>query len=448
MESKDLLVIGGGPGGLTAALRAAESGLDVVLAEKEKIGGVCLNKGCIPSKSLVTAANLAYYPKKSQELGIKAEVEIDYKKIVEWSRSNTDKLISNTEKSLELAGVTVKNTEATLSSPKEARIGDESLNFGKAIIATGSEPTEIPNIPVDHEKVLDSNDFFNLTSLPKDLIIVGAGYIGMELGTICSKLGSNVTIIEMMEQILPNFDRRVIFPISQNAKKMGIDIHLGSKITEIKTEDKVTVIAKDKNSEEISFSGDQCLVSIGRKPNTEGLGLDKTSVELDKKGFIKTDENLRTNEKDIYAIGDVIGGKMLAHKAYRDAVIAVDSILGKTSRHSKIPEVVFTDPQLAKIGEFKEEYNVGRASFKAIGAAYTKNKAEGVVQIAIDDSGIIKAGQIVGPEASEIIHEISLAVQNELSIEGLIRTVHVHPTVSEGILKAAENAGDFSPSSI
>ncbi|KXA90090.1 hypothetical protein AKJ57_04460 [candidate division MSBL1 archaeon SCGC-AAA259A05] len=446
MDSKDLLVIGGGPAGLVAAIRAAEMGLDVTLAEKGELGGVCLNRGCIPSKSLATASDLAYYPRNSSKMGIKVDLEVDYEEIVSWSDSNIDRIVSGVNRMLDRADVDLKKAEASFISSNEAEISGEKLEFDKAIIATGSIPEGIPDIRVDHDRVINSEDFFDLTSLPEKIVVLGAGYVGMELGTICAKLGSDVTIVEMLDQILPNFSKRVVTPVARKGSKIGLDIQLGLKVTEVEIGDGVIVRAEDENSEERTFYGDRCLVSVGRVPTTEGLELGNTDVELDEKGFVETCENFRTEDSNIYAVGDVVGGKMLAHEAYNDSVVAVDDILGGDSENSVIPEVVFTDPQIAKVGGFKEEYDIGRTSFRAVGAAHTKGKAEGVVQLAVDGEGVIRGGRIVGPYASEIIHEVAIAVENGLKARDVVRTVHAHPTISEGIMRAAEDAMDL-PSS-
>lgn len=442
------MVIGGGPAGLVAAVNAAENGLDVVLAERGELGGVCLNRGCIPSKSLATASDLVYYSRNSSKMGIKADLKIDYEKILSWFEGNIDRIRSGIIQMLKRAGVDLRRAEASFVSSNEAEISGEKLEFDKAIIATGSGPKGIQDIRIDHKRIINSDDFFDLTSLPKKMVVLGAGYVGMELGTICAKLGSEVVIIEMMDQILPDFSKRVVAPVARKGSRIGLDFQLGLKVTGVEVDQGVIVRAEDENSREKSFSGDKCLVSVGRTPTTKGLELENTDAEHDENGFVRTYENFRTQDPSIYAVGDVVGGKMLAHEAYQEAAVAVDDILGRDSGSSVIPEVVFTDPQIARVSEFKEEYNVGRASFRAVGAAYTKDKAEGIVQIAVDGKGIIKGGRIVGPYASEIIHEIVLAVENELKASDLVGTVHAHPTVSEAIMRAAEDAMDLPPSGI
>lgn len=439
----DLLVIGGGPSGLVSALRASEMGLDVVLAEKNDIGGVCLNKGCIPSKALANTADLVYYPNNSEEMGVEGDVKIDYKKTVEWSDGNIDKIVSNSKKHLKKSGVDVRMDKASFISSNEAKVGKEKVKFDNAIIATGSVPTEIPNLPFDNESVISSDQFFKMDSLPEEFIIIGAGYIGMELGTISHKLGSEVTILEAEKQILPQFSRRVITPISRKAKKIGLNIKLNQMVQDLEKKDDKVVL----KTEDDEFAADKCLISVGRNPSTDGLGLSNTDVELDENGFVKTDESFETDDSGIYAVGDVSGGKMLAHEGYNEASIAVDTILGKSKEKSLIPAVVFTDPQLSQVGELNG-YNVGRASFRAVGAAYTKNKVMGTVRIAVDNNGVVKGGQIVGPEASEIIHEVAVAVENKLPAEDIVGTVHAHPTVSEGIVLAVEDALDLPSSSI
>lgn len=440
----DLLIIGAGPGGLVSALRGSELGLDVILAEKGDVGGVCLNRGCIPSKALANAADLVYYPNNSEDLGVKGDVEVDFERTSEWANENVDTLVSNAEKHLNRNGVDIRNEEASFISSDKAEVGEETVEFDNAVIATGSVPAEIPNMEFDGDLVVSSDHFFEMDSLPERLLIIGAGYIGMELGTISHKLGSDVTILEAERQILPHFNRRMVTPISRKAKKMGLDVKTNQMVSDLEKEDGEVILSTDDGEE---FSADKCLISVGRVPVTDGLNLGETDVTVDEDGFIEVNDKGLTEDSNIYAIGDVVGGKMLAHKAYNEASVAVDSIVGRDNEKSSVPEVVFTDPQLAKIGEF-EDYNVGRASFRGVGAAYTKNKAEGTLRIAVDDDGVIKGGQIVGPEASEIIHEIALAVENGLTVDDVVGTLHAHPTVSEGIVLAAEDAMDLPSSSI
>ncbi len=441
MSSYDLLVIGGGPGGLLAALRAEQSGLDVVLAEKNKIGGACLNRGCIPSKSLKTAAEIAHKAEESSDLGIEADPEIDCKRMMKWTSRNIRRLRAGSKKRVEKAGVDIKEAKAELVSSSQAEIDGETVEFENAIIASGSEPVKLPFCSYDKEETITSDEFFDMKELPEKIVIIGAGYIGMELGTICNKLGTDVTILEALDQILPQFDERVVKPIAKKAKKLGMDIRLDRSVCNVEKGEKVAVECEDEKV----YSADQVMVLCGRKPVTDGLGLENTDMELDDGGFVKTDDQFKTDDPRIYAVGDVAGGKMLAHEAYNEAVIAVESILGNEKQKSLIPAVVFTDPQLAKVGEFKEEYVTGSASFREVAAAYTKNEIEGKIKVAIDDEGILKAGTIVGVEASEIIHELALAVQNELPAEAVADTVHAHPTVSEGILLAVEDALDSGP---
>lgn len=441
--SRELLIIGGGPGGAVAALRAAKKELDVTLVEKDKIGGVCLNVGCIPSKILVNSSDIVYSAQNNEEMGINVEnLTVDFKKMSEYVHENVQKNVSGLKWRLKRAGVDIRKAKASFISSQKARVGDETIEFENAIIASGSTPRSLPNVQVDHEDIMNSADVFGLERLPSDMLIIGAGYIGMELGMVCRKLGVDITIMEIMDQILPPFDEEVVKPIQANAEKLGIQIYLNQKVSAINNEGDQIIIKTEQGKR---FSAEECLISIGRKPFTNSLHLDNTKVELDSNGYIKTNKNQKTQDSNIYAVGDVTQGKMLAHKAYQDAVIAVDSILGEDTKKSPIPEVVFTDPPLARVGEI-EGYKTGTVSFKKIGAAYTKGKTDGMIQIAVNDDGIIKGGQIVGVGASEIIHEVGIAVNNQLSIKEVGKSVHIHPTISEGIVLAAEDAGGLDPS--
>lgn len=437
MISKDLLVIGAGPGGLVAAMRGARRGLDVLMAEKGDIGGVCLNRGCIPSKSLKKASDIAYYPKEGSDLGIDAEVNVDYSKTISWTRKNVKKLVGGMKKRLKKAGVQIEGSEASFLDSQRADVGGEEVEFENCIVATGSTPNQLPSCPFDPEKILSSDEFFELNELPEEFLIVGAGYIGMEIGTISAKLGSEVAVVEALDQILPLFDEGTVKPVRKKARKIGIDINLNQKVSGVETEGEgISVLTEDGGE----YSGDKCLVVCGRAPNTEGLGLDNTDLNQTEKGFVDTDDQYRTDDPNIYAVGDVVGGKMLAHEAYNEASIAVDSILGEKKEKAFIPEVVFTDPQIARIGEFNGEYDVGEASLREVSAAYTKNKTDGRIRIWVDGDGTVKGGEIVAPMASEIIHQIGQAVQNERNVENIVDTVHAHPTISEGVLLAAEDA--------
>lgn len=457
---KDVVIIGGGSAGLVAAARCAWNELDVVLVERERLGGCCLNAGCIPSKALLNVSDLVYRSLHSEELGVQASVEVNYKKTVGWKNEIIDRLRSAAQQTLERAGVDIRKGEASFASSNEITLstedGKESIEFDKAIIATGSKPIELPGFPFDHEAVLDSRQFLDLTQLPNRLLIVGAGYIGMELATVCAKLGVDVTIIEVTDQILPGWNKRLIQPLVRKAKKLGIDFHFGLNASRIETENGgATVTAESKSGEVQKFQTDKCLITVGRKPLTDGLNLKSTGVTIDKRGFIETNESLQARDPNIYAVGDVAGEPMLAHKAFRDATIAVDSILGKKAPPpGNIPAVVFTDPQIAQVGispgESREsDHAIGRAYFRAIEAAYTKNETEGFARIVVNEkTGTILGADIVGPHVSELIHELSIAIEQKLKIEDIIHTIHTHPTLSEIITKAAENAGGLPPYSI
>lgn len=456
---ENVVVIGGGPAGIIATARASQGGLNVTLIEKENLGGCCLNHGCIPSKALLTASDLAYTPTHSEKMGIKAEIDIEYEKTIGWKDDIIKRFRNLSEKTLEKQGVDIKKGKASFASSNEIIVENEDeenlIEFDKAIIATGSKPIEIPGLPFDNEYVLNARQFLSLTDLPERLVIVGAGYIGMEIGTVCAKLGTHVEIIEMMNQILPGWDKRIIKPLRKKSEKIGINFHFGVKADKINNEDgEVSLTAETNSGDTKEFRGDKCLVTVGRQPKTDGLELEKTDVEVDKKGFIETDSSRKTEDSNIYAAGDVAGEPMLAHKAFRDGAIAADSLLGKeTPPPGNVPSVVFTDPQIAQVGRSPSKssepnQSVGRAYFRALEAAHTKDKSEGLARILIDeDTGVILGADIVGPDASELIHELALAVEKELKVKDLVDTIHTHPTLSEIIAKVAERAGGLPPHS-
>lgn len=456
---KDVVVIGGGSAGSVAALRCAEAGLDVSIVEEDELGGCCLNSGCIPTKVLVNTSELAYSSAHSEELGIEADVDVDYEKTIERKNEVVERLRSFLQKSLSRSEVDVEEGIGRFSSSEEIKIssedGEKTLEFDKAVIASGSKPVELPGLPFDRDEVIESREFLDLKQLPERLVVVGAGYIGMEIGTTCAKLGSEVTVIEMKDQILPGNDKRLVRPVKKKLDKLGIEFHSNLKASKIDSDNgEQLLIAESKSGDVKEFSFDKCLVAVGRKPRTDSLGLENTEVSTSENGFIETNEELKTENPDIYAAGDAAGQPMLAHKAFRDGSAVGDSILNRDIPPRKnVPEVIFTDPQIAHVGISKgkmekEKQRVGRAYFKAIEASYTKNKAEGFARLIVDEDGTIRGGDIVGPEATELIHQIALAVQQELTVKEIVHTIHAHPTLSEIIAKAAENAGDLPPYSV
>ncbi len=452
--SKDLVIIGGGVGGSLAAIRASRFGKDVAVIEESKWGGCCLNTGCIPGKSLVHFSNIFHEASNSSDIGIEGDLDYDFSKNIEWRKETVEMLRKSLKKTFDREEIDYREGKASFSSSEEIVITSEnwkeSMEFDKAIIATGSKPVEIPSVPFGHEDVLSSAEFLALEKLPNHLLVIGAGYVGMEFGMVCSKLGVDVSIIEEKNQILPGWDKRLVRPVKKKADELDIDFHFGYRATNLESENSHTLIeAETETGETKEFSVDKCLVAVGREPYTDGLNLENTNVKISEDGTIETDEVKETTDSGIYAIGDVEGHPMLAHKAFRDAVIVSDYIADReTSSDYIIPEIVFTEPEFARVGTYPSESSsrekVGKAFFRSVGASHTKNKTEGFARIVIDD-GVIIGADVVGPRASELIHEFSILIGNNLTVEDVLDSVIGHPTLSEIVVKAVEDVEDSPP---
>lgn len=447
----DVLVIGGGPGGYTAAIRASQLGKDVILAEKYDLGGVCVFRGCIPSKTLIHTANFIH-DMKNPGAGINSSVEFDLKKIQQHKFEVVKKLSNGIAYLCKKYGVAVLRGEAYLESSEKARITlqdgtSSTLKFENAVIATGSRAKEFPGFPFDGTFVISSNEALGMMKVPESLVIIGAGYIGVELGTMYAKLGSKVKIIQRSPRILTRFDADIAEAVSEKMKKLGIEVYLNSK-PENMSRDKAIIIS-DKEGKKTELAADKILVAVGVKPNSESLGLENTKVELEN-GFIKVDEKRRTTDARIYAVGDVAGPPFLAHKAFREGKVAAEVIAGLPSAFDNraMPEAVFADPEVACVGMDEAsakakgfEISVGKFPFRASGSALTMDSTEGFVKIVADrKNGEILGVHIVGVNASYLIGEASLAIETAAFLEDLADTIHPHPTLPETLAEAAEVA--------
>ncbi|MBA4494864.1 dihydrolipoyl dehydrogenase [Paenactinomyces guangxiensis] len=453
-QEVDVLVIGAGPGGYVAAIRAAQLGKNVTIVDKGALGGVCLNRGCIPSKAMISAAERYTHIKEASDVGIEVsgDVKVNMPKLVEWKNGVVKKLTGGVKSLLKGNKVEIVSGEAYFSGPNSVRVSnDESAQtykFNDVIIATGSRPAELKVLPFDGKRILSSTDALNLQEVPERLVVVGGGYIGLELGTAYAKLGAEVTILEGTKSLLPGTDPSLTKMVTRKLKKLGVTV-----VTEAMVQggevngDEVTVRASVKG-EEKTYTGDYCLVSVGRTPNTDELGLDIAGVELDERGFIKIDNQCRTNVDHIYAIGDCAGGALLAHKASYEAKVAAEVISGQNSviDYQAMPFVIFSDPEIAYTGltesEAKEEgYDpvVSRFAFQANGRALSMNAADGFVQVVADkETKQLLGVQIVGPEASTLIAEAVFAIEMGANAEDLALTIHAHPTLPETLMEAAE----------
>ncbi|MCS1351948.1 dihydrolipoyl dehydrogenase [Mechercharimyces sp. CAU 1602] len=449
----DVLVIGGGPGGYTAAIRAAQMGKSVTLVDKAEVGGVCLNVGCIPSKAMISAAEQVAHIKKASTMGIEVEgMSIDFSKMMDWKNSVVNKLTGGVKTLLKGNKVEVIQGEAYFTGKDSVRIATENnsqtYQFKDCVIATGSRPREIKAVPFDHKRILSSTGALSLKEIPKRLVVVGGGYIGLELGTVYGKLGSDVTILEGTESLLPGTDPAMVRMVKRNLKKIGVNVVTNAFVQSSETNgDEVTVTAEVKGKEE-TYQADYVLVSVGRTPNTDELGLDQAGIKLDDKGLIPVDKHCRTENEHLYAIGDVVSGPMLAHKASYEGKVAAETIAGEPSviDYQAMPYVIFSDPEIAYTGlteaEAKEEgYETvtSRFSFHANGRALSMEGADGYAQVVAEKgSNRLLGVQIVGPEASSLIAEAVFAIEMGANAEDLSLTIHAHPTLPEALMEAAE----------
>jgi len=455
----DVLVIGGGPGGYVAAIRAGQLGLDVTLVEMESYGGTCLNHGCIPSKALISASGLAHRAGEAERMGVYADPAVDMEAMVGWKDQLVGRLTEGVESLVERAGGTLMTGRAEFAGDDTARIvksgdgqGSETVAFEHAVVATGSRPIEIPGFEFDGERILSSRGALALESVPERLVIVGAGYIGMELATVFSKVGSDVTIVEQLDGVLPGYEADVTNLVQDRVESLGVDFYFGQTAREWEATGDGLVLRTDGDGdgEGMSVEAERCLVAVGREPVTDTLNLEAVDVETDDRGFVRTDNQARTSVDRIFAVGDVAGDPMLAHKAFAEGEVAAEVIAGEPAAldYQAIPAAVFTDPEIGTVGMTETEAAeagfdpvVGEMPLRASGRALTLDEREGFVRVVADDeTGFILGGQVVGPEASELVAELGLAVEMGATLEDVAATVHVHPTLSEAVHEAVNGA--------
>jgi dihydrolipoamide dehydrogenase len=455
MEKIKLAVLGAGPGGYAAAFLAADLGMDVTLIDKEKNpGGVCLYRGCIPSKALLHAAKLINESREAKHWGIEfAEPKIDLDRLREWKNEVVGKLtggvgiLSKQRKINYLQGIASFKNSNTLTVETDG--GKEDLSFDKIIIATGSVITTIPSLNINSKRLLNSTSALDLPAIPKSLLTIGGGYIGLELSTVYHALGTKVSVVEMLSGLLPGADRDLVAHLSKRLNSQFHKIMLESKVTEMKeTESGILVKIEDKDGKVIEEEYEYVLMSIGRRPETKGLGLENTKVKLDDKGWIKVNQQLQTSDPGIYAIGDIVGEPMLAHKASHEGRVAVEVIAGhKAAFEPKaIPAVVFTDPEIAWAGltetQAKEKNikaEVAKFPWAASGRALTLGRSDGVTKLLVDpDTQRILGVGICGPGAGELISEGVLAIEMAANVTDVKLSIHPHPTLTETIMESAE----------
>ena len=451
----DVLVVGGGPGGYTAAIRASQLGKDVILVDKYDPGGTCVYRGCIPSKALIHAANFIYDIKNPGNTGIKGSVEFDIKKIQQWKYEVIKKLRDGIGNLCRKYGVQVVKGEAYFESSGKARITSHdgtssTFEFENAIIATGSHPHEFPGFPFDGKLVINSNEALGLMKVPEELVILGAGYISVELGTMFAKFGTKVKIVQRSSRILSEFDKELVELVSQKMKTLGIEIYYNSTPQKLSTENnKAVVTIVDNKGKETQLRADRILAAVGVKPNTGNMGLENTGIQLDEKGFIRVDEKRKTNDPKIYAVGDVAGPPFVTNKAFREGKVAAEVIAGSPSAFDNraIPLTIFSDPEIATVGLDEEsakksgfEIKTGKFPFRASGSALIMDRTEGFVKVVAKTDGEILGIHIVGANASLLISEASHSIEMAAFLEDLAGTIHPHPTLPEALAEAAEAA--------
>ncbi|MCF6250793.1 MAG: dihydrolipoyl dehydrogenase [Methylococcaceae bacterium] len=449
----EVLVLGGGPGGYTAAFRAADLGKQVVLVERYPvIGGVCLNVGCIPSKSLLHVANVISESKEISVAGVDfTQPEIDLEGLRDWKNKVCSQLTSG------LAGLAaqrkvkiVQGFGRFISNNKvvvEHHDDTLEIEFEQVIIAVGSRPVKIPDFPNDDPRLMDSTDALNLADVPEKLLIVGGGIIGLEMATVYSALGSQITVVEMQDQIIPGCDKDLVRPLLQRIKKQYENILLSTRVESIKAEKQGLVVSFSDNENSVQLF-DKVLVSVGRQPNGHLINVDKAGVNVDEQGFISVNKQQQTNVDNIYAIGDVVGNPMLAHKAVHEGKIAAEVIAGLASEWQAltIPSVAYTDPEVAWMGltenQAKEQgiaYEKGAFPWAASGRSLSIGRKEGITKILSDkETGRILGAGITGTNAGELIAEAVLALEMGACVEDLALTIHPHPTLSETLGFSAE----------
>ncbi|MBB6283994.1 dihydrolipoyl dehydrogenase [Geobacillus subterraneus] len=450
----ETLVVGAGPGGYVAAIRAAQLGQKVTIVEKGNLGGVCLNVGCIPSKALISASHRYEQAKHSEEMGIKAEnVTVDFSKVQEWKASVVKKLTGGVEGLLKGNKVEIVKGEAYFVDANTVRVvnGDsaQTYTFKNAIIATGSRPIELPNFKFSN-RILDSTGALSLGEIPKSLVVIGGGYIGIELGTAYANFGTKVTILEGAGEILSGFEKQMAAIIKRRLKKKGVEVVTNALAKGAEEREDGVTVTYEANGEAKTVDADYVLVTVGRRPNTDELGLEQVGIKMTDRGLIEVDQQCRTSVPNIFAIGDIVPGPALAHKASYEGKVAAEAIAGHPSvvDYVAIPAVVFSDPECASVGYFEQQAKdegidviTAKFPFAANGRALALNDTDGFLKLVVrKEDGVVIGAQIIGPSASDMIAELGLAIEAGMTAEDIALTIHAHPTLGEIAMEAAEVA--------
>ncbi len=455
LEKFQAVVIGGGPGGYVCAIRLAQLGLKTACVESRgTLGGTCLNVGCIPSKSLLNLSNEFHKVKNLANKGIEVgDIKLNLNKMMKSKDKAVTILTKGVEFLFKKNKVTYFKGYGSFKSANEILIRDDQnketiIQTDKAVIATGSVPASLSGVDIDEKNIISSTGALKLEKVPKKMIVIGGGYIGLEMGSVWSRLGSEVQVIEFLDHITPGMDKEISTEFMKILKKQGIKFNMQNKVEKIKKHKTGVIVSTvDKGGNKNDFDCDVVLIAVGRKPNTEGLNLQAVGIHLDERNRVKTDKNFKTNKQNIYAIGDVIVGPMLAHKAEDEGIAVAENIAGQSGHvnYDTIPGVIYTTPEVATVGkteeqlkETKTDYKIGKFSFMANSRAKAIDDTEGFVKILADTkTDKVLGAHIIGPHAGELIAEIGIAMEFGASSEDIARTCHAHPTFSEAVKEAA-----------
>lgn len=459
----DVVVLGAGPAGYVAAIRAADYGKKVVCVEQEELGGTCLNWGCIPSKALISAGHFMETTKHAAEMGFTVETpKLDLSKLIAWKDGIVKKLTGGIGMLYKSRKIEWVKGKGRIQSPNKVVVkgekGDIEIACSDIVIATGSEAAPIPGFEFC-EKIWSSTEALAPKKLPKKLLVIGGGVIGMELGMFYAQVGTEVTVVEFMDQILPGTDPELVKVVQRKAKKAGIKIHLKSSAKSWKEKDSGVEVLVDVQGKEQAFEADLILLTVGRRPVTKDIGLENVGLATDKRGFIKVNEQCQTKTPHVYAVGDITTGPMLAHKGSAQGLVAAGAIARKPGvayDYKVVPAVIFTDPEIACTGlseaECKEQgidYKVGRFNFGANGRAMSMHATDGLVKVITDAKDDTVLGvHMVGPNVTDMISEGSLAIESGLTAEDIALTIHPHPTLSEVFMEACEDVHGMSPHAV
>jgi dihydrolipoamide dehydrogenase len=448
----EALVIGAGPGGYVAGIRLGQLKKKAMVVERDKPGGICLNVGCIPSKALINAAKTYDKFRHGADIGILADnIRLDMATMQKWKGEVVSKLTGGVRILLKANGCDYRTGSARLISRNTVELteasGKTTIQADNIIVATGSRPIEIPGFAFDGQRIVDSTGALDFPAVPERFVVIGGGYIGIEIGTLYAKLGSRVTVVEALPAILPGNDPDIVQVVARKLKKLGVEVMTGAKAKSWTEKGGRAVVTVDVGGKEATLDADKVLVAVGRRPNSEGLGLEEVGVKVER-GFITVDRRLRTNVPGVYAIGDVAGQPMLAHKASREAEVAAEVIAGHKSEFDVrcIPAVIFSDPEVATAGITAEEatakgrkVKIGKFPFSVLGRAIANADTDGFVKVVIDaDSKEVLGIHVVGGGASDIIAEAALAIEMGALADDISLTIHAHPTLPEAIMEAAK----------